>query len=237
MLKQLGFLIDFQRFAVLGRQTVRRFPLRWSDRYPCLDDRTALTGFDRHYVFHPAWAARIVRELSPRKHVDIGSSLHFCTVLSAFVPTQFYDYRPANLGLDNLISDRADLTALPFPDDSVECLSCMHVVEHVGLGRYGDPLDYDGDRKAMSELARVLAPGGTLLFVVPTGRPRVQFNAHRIYSTAQIEAEFSALDLKEFALIPDRSEDGGLIRHAPTSLAADQAYGCGCYRFEKPRGA
>jgi len=47
----------------------------------------------------------------------------------------------------------------------------MNVVEHVGLGRYGEPLDPEGDIKAMRELRRVLAPGGSLLFVVPVGRP------------------------------------------------------------------
>jgi hypothetical protein len=57
----------------------------------------------------------------------------------------------------------------------------MHVIEHIGLGRYGEALDPDGDLKAIRELVRVLAAGGNLLVVVPVGRPRIQFNAHRIY--------------------------------------------------------
>jgi hypothetical protein len=36
----------------------------------------------------------------------------------------------------------------------------MHVVEHIGLGRYGEPMDEQGDLKAIEELKRVLAPGG-----------------------------------------------------------------------------
>ena len=79
----------------------------------------------------------------------------------------------------------------------------MHVVEHIGLGRYGDPLDATGDLKAMKELARVVAPGGTLLLVCPVGRPRVVFNAHRIYSVEQISASFPEFALAEFALISD----------------------------------
>jgi hypothetical protein len=45
----------------------------------------------------------------------------------------------------------------------------MHVVEHVGLGRYGDPIDANGDAQAIKELKCVLWPGGVLYFVVPTG--------------------------------------------------------------------
>ncbi|MGA2030503.1 MAG: DUF268 domain-containing protein, partial [Verrucomicrobiota bacterium] len=77
-------------------------------------------------------------------------------MVSAFVPVKFYDYRPADLHLDNLACEHADLQALPFADCGIQSISCMHVVEHVGLGRYGDPLDPNGDLKAMNELERVL---------------------------------------------------------------------------------
>ncbi|HWW74963.1 MAG TPA: DUF268 domain-containing protein, partial [Pyrinomonadaceae bacterium] len=111
--------------------------------------------------------------------------------------------------------------------------SCMHVVEHVGLGRYGDPLDPEGDLKAIAELRRVLAPGGTLLFVVPIGRPKIMFNAHRIYSYRQVVDSFGGLALKEFALIPDDPAAGGLIRAATEEQADSQSYGCGCFWFVK----
>jgi hypothetical protein len=70
----------------------------------------------------------------------------------------------------------------------------MHVVEHVGLGSYGDSLDPNGDLKAMSELKRVLSINGNLLFVVPVGKPRVMFNAHRIYSYEQIIECFKGIN-------------------------------------------
>jgi hypothetical protein len=109
----------------------------------------------------------------------------------------------------------------------------MHVVEHVGLGRYGDPLDYDGDLKAISELKRVLAEGGDLLFVVPIGKPKIMFNAHRIYSYDQIIGYFSEFKLIEFALIPDDPNDGGLINNASKDMADKQEYGCGCFHFRR----
>ena len=229
------FVRNFARFRSLAEHHVERLPVRWADRYPCLHDRTTKTPFDRHYTFHTAWAARAIAAVRPTMHVDIASSLYFATIVSAFVPVRFYDYRPADLALDGLTSEHADLTDLVWPDRSVASLSCMHVVEHVGLGRYGDPLDPDGDAKAMRELARVVAPGGSLLFVVPVGRPRVCYNAHRVYGYGQVRAGFPGLALRQFALVPDRARDGGLIIDADPALVERQKYGCGCFWLEKSK--
>jgi len=225
------FLADYLQFR--KRAGGSRFSLQWRDRYPCLDERTAVTGFDRHYLYHPAWAARVLALTKPECHVDISSSLHFCSLVSAFVPVRFFDFRPASISLSNLESGQADICALPFADGSIRSLSCMHVVEHVGLGRYGDPLDPEGDLKAMGELQRVLAPGGDLLLVVPIGTPRIQYNAHRIYSFNQVREFYAGFELVEFSLIPDNQMDGGLVRNADLEMANRQSYGCGCFWFRR----
>jgi SAM-dependent methyltransferase len=227
------FIREFNKFRKLSVNTRNRFSLESRDIYPCLGDKTPSTNFDRHYVYHTGWAARILAVTKPEFHVDISSSLHFCTVVSAFIPVEFYDYRPVDLQLSQLTTEHADLLSLPFNDSSIQSISCMHVVEHVGLGRYGDPLDPDGDLKAIGELRRVLADGGSLLFVVPIGRPKIMFNAHRIYSYEQILRYFSEIRLEEFALIPDRSDSSGIIYDASQELADAQRYGCGCFWFKK----
>lgn len=230
----LQYIKDYLTFARQSKAGTVRFALKWQDRYPCLTDRVGTTAFDRHYTYHPAWAARILAQTRPEKHIDIGSILHFSTLVSAFIPVTFYDYRPAEIELTSLTSKTADLLSLPFENGSIHSLSCMHVVEHVGLGRYGDPLDPDGDRKAIAELKRVLAPGGLLLFVVPIGgTSKIMFNAHRIYRYDLIIDIFSDLDLVEFALIPDRTDQGGLVRNPPAELVDVQEYGCGCFCFRK----
>jgi SAM-dependent methyltransferase len=233
MLRYPFFLSDLQKFKKLHNNNKQRFSLDFIDLYPCVNDKTTNTGFDRHYIFHTAWAARKVREINPAIHYDISSSLYFNAIVSAFVPIKFYDYRPATLNLSNLESGEADLHKLPFKNNSIESLSCMHVIEHIGLGRYGDPLDYDGDLKAIEEIKRVLTSGGNLLFVVPIGKNIIMYNAHRIYTYNQIISYFLDYTLEEFSLIPDDSQDGTIIENASEGVSNNQVYGCGMFWFKK----
>lgn len=231
-IKIFKFIHDVFIFKKLAQKINTRFLPRIVDFYPILGEDTEDTGFDRHYIYHPAWAARVIALNKPEFHVDISSIINFSTQLSAFIPVRFYDYRPANISLSNLQTGQADLLALPFHENEIKSLSCMHVVEHIGLGRYGDPLDPEGDIKAINELKRVLAYGGDLLFVVPIGVPKLAFNAHRVYSYDQILSYFKELKLIEFVLIP-RKEDGGMLVNPEKEIIDNQDYGCGCFWFRK----
>ena len=226
------FLKEYAHFVSLNAQD-GRFAAPFLNQYPCLSDWTKTTPFEPHYIYHPAWAARVVRKINPKKHIDISSTLTFSSILSAFVPVEFYDYRPAALFLDNLKSLRGDLLHLPFKSNSVESISCMHTIEHIGLGRYGDILDSQGDLKAIEELKRVVRKGGALLFVTPIGQPTIRFNAHRIYSYDQILQYFKGFELKEFSLLPDDAFNAGMISHATRKDANKQQWGCGCFWFVK----
>jgi len=221
------WLWEWKRFKKINDH---RFTVTAGDLYPCLKDKTTSTPFDHHYTYHPAWAARILAQTKPDLHVDISSILSFSTIVSAFVPVQFYDYRPAEIKLSQFTSGYADLKKLPFESNSLLSLSCMHTLEHIGLGRYGDELDPSGDLKAIEELKRVMKTGGSLLIATPVGKPKIAFNAHRIYSYEQIIQYFSPFVLKEFSLIPDT---GGLIQPAHPDLVKTQHYACGCFWFKK----
>ena len=227
--KNSNFKKSFLEFKKLSKKD-GRFNMNWKDKYPCLDDNTEKTKFDTHYIYHPAWAARILAKVKPEKHIDISSTLHFCSIVSAFVPVEFYDLRPAKLNLNNLTSKQANITSLPFENENVKSLSCMHTIEHIGLGRYGDKLDPNGDLKAIKELKRVLSVNGNLLFVVPIGKPKMMFNAHRIYSYRQIIEYFKDLNLIEFSLVTDSGE---FIENSNKQVADNQKYGCGCFWFKK----
>lgn len=234
----LHFRRDYRRFQQLLSDAEKvgapkRFDMRWADRWPCLYERHATIRFEPHYTYHPAWAARVLAQTRPHRHVDIGSALPFVTILSAFVPIDYYEWRPPQLKLSGLVCHHANLLSLPFGSDSLPSLSCMHTIEHVGLGRYGDPVDVNGDLKAINELKRVLAPNGDLLFVVPIGRKaEILFNAQRTYSYNVVMDAFSDLILHEFALI---LEDGsGIVDHDEAKQRVqDQKQGCGCFWFRK----
>lgn len=226
--KMASFKRDYNLFHKLNAHG--RFALNEADFFPCLADQTNETNFDAHYIYHPAWAARIVKQINPQVHIDISSTLHFCSILSAFIQTEFYDFRPANITLDNLTSMHADLTQLHFEKDSIESISCMHTLEHIGLGRYGDPIDPNGDLKAIDQLKRVCAPNGSLLVVVPVGVKKLMFNAHRIYDAAEFNNYFDGFTLQNFSLITDASEH---LENASFEVAAKQQYGCGCYWYKK----
>lgn len=228
VIKSLFIIPDYIIFL---KQSDKRFTIKMTDCYPQILDKTRNTGFDRHYIYHTAWAARKVKEINPEKHVDIASSLYFPAIVSAFVPVDFYDYRPAQIELSKLSSMHADLLKLPFESDSIHSISCMHTIEHVGLGRYGDPIDSKGDIKAINEIKRVVKTGGDILFVTPVGIPKIQFNAHRIYSYEYIIEYFSNCDLVEFSLIPEKG--GGLIIDADPKLIEKEVYACGCFWFKK----
>jgi SAM-dependent methyltransferase len=229
------FKRTYYQFSLLEKNSTKRFELSENNLMPCYWDASVTTGFDRHYVFHTAWAARAVQKIAPKFHVDISSSLFFSTIVSAFVPIKFYDYRPADISIPGFESFRGDLMNLPFEDKSIKSLSCLHTIEHIGLGRYGDPLDYDGDLKAIKELIRVLAENGDLLIVVPTGKSKIHYNAHRIYSYAQIINYFKELKLIEFSLLRDDENDASWINNASEDIADKQNYGCGCFWFRREK--
>ena len=206
-------------------------PLARADAYPCLYDRTSTHPLDAHYFYQDIWAFKAILASGAREHVDVGSRAILVGMLTAITRTAYVDIRPLDISLENYESQPGSILALPYPDNSIASISCLHVAEHIGLGRYGDPLDPLGTKKAAAELSRVLAPGGILYFSVPVGKPRVCFNAHRIHSLEQILGYFPGLQLVGFAGVTDHGEFKEGINPADV---ADAEYACGLFRFTKP---
>lgn len=221
-----SFLADYWRYSQLPGAE----PLPLLDLQPCLHERTPLHEIDAHYYYVNPWAARRIVAASPRVHVDIGSQIVLSTLLSAVVPVVYIDYRPLHARVSNMSILAGDLVRLPVRTESLQSLSCLHVAEHVGLGRYGEPLDPRGTRSAANELTRVLMPGGNLLFAVPVGRERVAFNAHRIHDPETIVDYFRPLRLREFSGVHD---DGSYVESVPLTTFRDSSYACGFFRFSK----
>ena len=238
----IGAVVDWRRLVSLrflpryffDWVSFRRQAGTWSvavaDSYPCLADRLPTTPFDPHYFYQGNWIARRLAEAKPAQHVDIGSSVLTIGVLSAHVPTVFVDYRPLVVKQSGLSCVAADINYLPFGDRSVSSLSCLHVIEHIGLGRYGDPIHAEGARRAAEELQRVVNHGGTLYLSTPIGRERVCFNAHRVFAPTTILSMFSELKLNRFSYV---SDDGSLNEDVPPSQVPQLEYGCGFFEFRR----
>jgi SAM-dependent methyltransferase len=213
------------------RRSRERVPVL--DTYPALLDRRQSAGAARGHYFHQdLWAGRKVHASGTTEHVDVGSRVDgFVAHCACFTNVTYVDIRPLEARVPNLRTMVGSVVSLPFADRSVASLSCLHVVEHVGLGRYGDPVDPEGSEKAMRELARVVAPGGNLYFGVPVGRERVCFNAHRVLSPRTVLRAFGALELASFAAVDD---GGDLVDPARPEDFEQADYACGLFHFVRP---
>jgi SAM-dependent methyltransferase len=191
-----AFVRDYRKYVSLGSN--QKFRMRVRDIYPCMNDKTAITAIEPTYFFQDAWAAGKIFRIRPRHHYDVGSSVKTLGIISQFVPTTMVDIRPVKLRLDNFHFLAGSILALPFEDVSIESLSSLCVVEHIGLGRYGDDLDPWGSEKAIAELKRVLKKGGHLLISVPVDAvSRVCFNAHRVFTRGHVLELFKDVTLME----------------------------------------
>jgi hypothetical protein len=210
-----------------------RFEAHFRDFWPKLDDWNDQAGIARGHYFHQdLWVAKRIFRHAPQEHWDVGSRVDgFIAHLLVFREVVFVDARELSGSATGLRSVIGSVTALKIPDASLLSLSCLHVLEHVGLGRYGDPIDPSGYEVGARELSRVLAPGGRLYFSVPIGRERLEFNAHRIFAPASVVGLFPKLDLEEFAAIDD---SGALVERCPPEDFSDSDYACGIFVFKRP---
>lgn len=201
---------------------------------PKLVDRLPTSPFDAHYLYQDAWAAQRIAERGTDRHVDVGSRVDLVAFLTAVTKVTFVDIRPLEAEVEGLDSVEGSIVSMPYEDESLESVSCLHVAEHIGLGRYGDPLDPLGTVRAARELQRVVARGGSLLFSLPVGRARVCFNAHRIHDPLDVRAFFDELELVEFAGVDDRRV---FRRHRDLEELRGQRYACGMYHLTRPAPA
>lgn len=199
---------------------------------PFLSDRYSDAGVAKGDYFHQdLWVARKIYEEQPKEHWDVGSRIDgFVAHLLTFRSVNVIDIRKLESDLEGLNFYQGDVTSLDLPDGSISSLSCLHAMEHVGLGRYGDPIDPMGHIKGILELQRILAPNGKLFFSVPIGRERVEFNAQRVFDPNTIIQAFSELKLIDFAAV---NEAGNLIYPAKYGDFKNVRCACGIFVFYK----
>lgn len=199
------------------------------------DQAGSATG---HYFHQDLLVASLIHQANPARHIDVGSRVDgFVAHVAAFRPIEIMDVRPlGGTGHDNILFLQADLMQeTNAPTEITDSVSCLHTIEHFGLGRYTDPLMPDGHRHGFLNLVRMLKPGGTLYISFPiAAKTRVCFNAHRIFAPREIlewPTGECRLELIRFDYVDDT---GGLHQKVDLQTAKIRdRYGCGIYVFRK----
>lgn len=208
--------------------------------FPCLQERSTESGSAKGHYFHQdLLIARRVYLNYPSTHVDVGSRIDgFVAHVASFRLIKVLDIRPQSNTIPNIMFMQADLMR-PIEEKMMDCcdsLSCLHALEHFGLGRYGDPVNYDGYILGLDNLWKILKKGGEFYFSVPIGPQRIEFNAHRVFSVSFLLECFSGkYNIDQFSFVDDHGD-----LHENTSISDTEAknnfnciYGCGIFEMTK----
>ena len=207
-LKELREVRRLVRIEGMGKD----FPL--GSLYPVIGEDSQESGTaSGHYFHQDLYVAQKIFAARPRHHTDVGSRVDgFVAHVAAFRQVEVLDLRALDVKVPNIEFVQSDvMDTHSLPESHTDSLSCLHALEHFGLGRYGDRLDLDGWRKGLISLNRLLESGGTLYLSVPTSRhQRIEFNAHRVFSIPFLREELlQYFDLADFAGGEDEAVDVG----------------------------
>lgn len=232
-----SMLSELKQLKKQARSSTHTFPISRLNPYP--HEKKQQSGTAKGHYFHQdLLVARRIHENHPEKHVDVGSRVDgFVAHVASFRNVEVLDIRPMDSQVQNIQFKQADLMSPP-PEMTGYCdsLSCLHAIEHFGLGRYGDPIDFEGHLKGLNSLHTILKPGGTLYLSTPIGPQRIEFNAHRVFDVKYLLSLFEGkFKLRKFSYVDDR---GDLHEDAPLTVDSLSnnfgcRYGCGIFELEK----
>lgn len=227
------FISDRSRFLKLTQQEADITEVHWR---PIIFDKADKGGtMTGHYFHMDLLISQLIFKNNPTKHVDIGSRVDgFVAHVAAFRPIEIFDIRPMESKVDNIAFVQADFMV---KDEKLknyaDSLSCLHAIEHFGLGRYNDPIDVNGHKKGLENMYHVLQQGGKFYFATPIGPLRVEFNGHRVFSIQYLLEIFKGkYKIDSFNFVDDK---GDLHKNqALTETNIINNYGCnyGCGIFE-----
>jgi SAM-dependent methyltransferase len=231
------FLKEYGKLKSQARDSSALFP--FGKFYPCIEERSQESGTaSGHYFHQDLLVAGKIFKNKPIKHVDIGSRVDgFVSHIASFREIEVFDIRKLTIRIDNIIFKQADMMDphLNLPD-YCDSLSCLHALEHFGLGRYGDKIDYHGHLLGWQNIYNVLKSNGKLYFSVPIGKQRIEFNAHRVFSLDYLLKMIKdRYQIDSFSYVNDAGE---LIKNADLNKKSIENnfscnYGCGIFELTK----
>lgn len=228
------FLRDWHRFRqnYTGKMTFM----------PCLHDRYEEAGATKsEYFWQDLLVARWIFAAQPVKHVDVGSRVDgFVAHVASFRDCEVFDVRLITAQIPGIKFKQADLMQpdnLPFAKEGYcDSLSCLHAIEHFGLGRYGDPINPQGYQCGIANMAKLLQPDGTFYLSTPIGQERVEFNANWVFDPRNIVryAETGGMMLKKLIVITSvNGPQESAIDNTALAALALQRYQLGIFIFTK----
>ena len=233
-----GIPIYYKNRKLLKQQeknASKKFP--FATPYPCLSDRFENAGeATGHYFHQDLLVARRIYQNNPSLHIDIGSRIDgFVAHVASFRNIEIIDVRSLTYKIPNVTFQKADL--MEELDNKLkeraDSLSCLHALEHFGLGRYGDPVNYNGYLLGLDNLYKILKKDGKFYFSVPIGPQRIEFDAHRVFSINYLLELFdNKYHIDSFSYVDDEGNlhENQLI----TDNSKNENFGCnfGCGIFE-----
>jgi hypothetical protein len=229
------FVADYVRFRQQQRTSESALP--FGKLYPCLLDKYDSSGAATGQYFHQdLLVAQRIFAAAPQLHADVGSRIDgFVAHVASFRPIVVFDIRAQPSKVHNIEFHVADFMGT-VPErfhEFCDSLSCLHALEHFGLGRYGDPICVDGFIRGFENLLKVLKTDGTLYLSVPIGPPRIEFNAHRIFSVSHLYELFAnRARVRRISYVDDRGDLHDGVDGSDEAIATN--FGCnnGCGIFE-----
>jgi len=231
------FLLDLLRYVLLKSRKERLAMIM-----PVLGENLKPSAsLDRHYFVQDIICAELVIKNFDKTHLDVGSRVDgFISKVALHCQLDVLDIRPLKLPLLNVtfkVGDLMSSTFLSSFERRYNSVSCLHTIEHFGLGRYGDKLDPNGFKVGLYNLQGLVKPGGLLFLSTPVGRSRTVFNAHRVFSPNEIFQELSEMELLHAVVIND---DGNIYGFGDepskvgiSAFTKDFNYGLGIFVFGK----
>ncbi|CAN5375086.1 hypothetical protein BH09BAC3_BH09BAC3_13120 [soil metagenome] len=211
----------------------------WVKLNPAFNEQGETAGvMNGQYFLQDFLVARKIFKKNPVRHIDVGSRIDgFVAHVAIFRKIEVLDIRPMKSGFDNISFRQADLMK-PAPEylECCDSISALHSLEHFGLGRYGDPIDYLGHLKAIETIHKMLQMDGTFYFSTPIGTQRVEFNSQRVFSIRYLlDHLIGKFQIVSFAYVGD---DGELYENIVLDEVKIQSncgcnYGCGIFELQK----
>lgn len=222
---------DFRDFRKLGGLIHHRFPI-------LIDYEAKAGAASGHYFHQDLLVASFIHKTNPARHIDIGSRIDgFVAHIASFRKIEVIDVRDLpNTGHSNIEFLKADLMISKPENISItDSISCLHAIEHFGLGRYGDPINPNGHLIGFNNILKMLKKGGVLYISFPIAETsEVYFNAHRVFDPKEI---FSWIDddINVELLRFDYVDDVGNLHENVDlmSYLCKLKFGCGIYTLRK----